>query len=47
MGGLVYLAAMVAVFVVVYWCVKNDKVPENSPTTGILKMKHYQQDKKE
>jgi hypothetical protein len=39
MQGLYYLLSIVAVFVVLWWYIRNDKVKEGEPTTGLLAMK--------
>lgn len=38
-GGLFFLASIVAVFIVLRWFKDNDTVPENQPTKGLLAMK--------
>jgi hypothetical protein len=39
MGGIFFLASIVAVFIVLNWFSENDRVPENEPTKGLLAMK--------
>ena len=38
-GGLLFLAAIIAVAVVLIWSLKNDNVPNDGKTTGLLAMK--------
>lgn len=38
-GGLLFLAAIICVAVVLMWSLKNDKVPNDGKTTGLLAMK--------
>jgi hypothetical protein len=38
-GGLFFLASIIAVFIVFDWFRRNDTVPEDKPTTGLLAMK--------
>ena len=38
-GGIFFLASIIAVFIVLRWFVENDRVPENEQTTGLLAMK--------
>lgn len=38
-GGVFFLASIIAIFIVLDWFRKNDQVPENEPTTGLLAMK--------
>lgn len=37
-GGIFFLASIIAIFLVLDWFRKNDRVPENEPTTGLLAM---------
>jgi len=39
MQGIYYLLSIVAVFVVFAWYIRNEKVPDGSPTRGLLAMK--------
>ncbi len=39
MGGIYYGLSMVAVFLVIYWFIKNDSVPMDDRTSGFLAMK--------
>ena len=39
MNGIYYGLSIIAVFVVVYWYIKNDRKQPNEPTTGLLAMK--------
>lgn len=38
-GGVFFLASIIAIFIVLDWFTKNDRVPENEPTKGLLAMK--------
>lgn len=38
-GGLFFLASIIAIFIVLEWFTKNDKIPEDQPTTGLLAMR--------
>jgi len=38
-GGLFFLASIVAVFIVLKWLAENDGIPENEPTKGLLAMR--------
>ncbi len=38
-GGIFFLASIIAIFVVLDWFRRNDRVPENEPTRGLLAMK--------
>ncbi|MCG8693436.1 MAG: hypothetical protein MI806_19710 [Minwuiales bacterium] len=38
-GGLLFLAAIIGVAVVLIWSLKNDNVPNDGKTTGLLAMK--------
>jgi len=38
-GGIFFLASIVAVFIVLQWFVDNDRVPENEQTKGLLAMR--------
>jgi len=38
-GGIFFLASIIAVFIVLRWFVENDRVPENEQTNGLLAMK--------
>ncbi len=38
-GGLLFLSAIIGVAVVLMWSLKNDKVPNDGKTTGLLAMK--------
>ncbi len=37
-GGIFFLASIIAIFIVRNWFTKNDRVPEGEPTTGLLAM---------
>jgi hypothetical protein len=37
-GGIFFLASIIAIFLVLDWFRKNDRVPESEPTTGLLAM---------
>jgi hypothetical protein len=37
-GGIFFLASIIAIFVVLNWFKENDGRPENEPTTGLLAM---------
>jgi hypothetical protein len=37
-GGIFFLASIIAIFIVLNWFKENDKRPENEPTTGLLAM---------
>jgi hypothetical protein len=39
MQGIYYLLSVIAVFVVLIWYIRNDKIPEGEPTRGLLAMK--------
>ena len=39
MNGLYFLGSIIAVFVVIIWFVRNDKVQGDEATTGLLAMK--------
>lgn len=39
MSGLFFLASIILVYVVFIWFIRNDKVPDDQKTTGILAMK--------
>ncbi len=39
MSGLYFLGSIIAVFVVFVWFIRNEKVPEDQQTTGLLAMK--------
>jgi hypothetical protein len=39
MSGLYFLGSIIAVFVVFVWFSRNDKVPTDQQTTGLLAMK--------
>lgn len=45
MTGLFFLAALIAIVLVVVWCVKNDKLSDDEPTTGFFAMKHHESEK--
>ena len=38
-GGIFFLASIIAVFIVLRWFVENDRVTENEQTNGLLAMK--------
>lgn len=42
MGGLFFLMALGGIFIVVVWCIKNDKFSDDEPTIGLLAMKHHE-----
>ena len=44
MQGLYYLLSIVAVFVVFIWFIRNDKIKEGQPSTGLLAMKNPETD---
>lgn len=37
-GGIFFLASIIAIFIVLDWFTKNDRIPESEPTTGLLAM---------
>jgi hypothetical protein len=37
-GGIFFLASIIAIFIVLYWFKDNDGRPANEPTTGLLAM---------
>jgi len=39
MQGLYYLLSIVAVFIVLIWYIRNDRLAEGEPTRGLLAMK--------
>jgi hypothetical protein len=39
MSGLYFLGSIIAVFIVFVWFIRNDKVPADQQTTGLLAMK--------
>lgn len=41
MAGVLYLLSLVAIVLVVVWSIKNDKIAEDEPTTGLLAMKKH------
>ncbi len=45
-GGIFFLASIIAIFIVLDWFVKNDRVPENEQTSGLLAMKLPEKDNK-
>ncbi|NKB56811.1 MAG: hypothetical protein GKS00_10790 [Alphaproteobacteria bacterium] len=42
MSGVFFIATLLGIFIVVVWCVKNDKLSDDEPTTGLLAMKHHE-----
>lgn len=38
-GGVFFLASIIAIFIVLNWFTKNDTVPEDQPTSGLLAMR--------
>jgi len=40
MQGIYYVLSIVGVFIVLWWYVRNDKVKDSEPTTGLLAMKN-------
>lgn len=38
-GGIFFLASIIAIFIVLNWFTKNDTVPEDKQTTGLLAMR--------
>lgn len=44
-GGIFFLASIVAIFIVLRWCRDNDKRPEGELTTGLLAMPLPETDK--
>jgi hypothetical protein len=39
MSSVYYGLSLLAIFVIINWCVSNDRVPSDEPTTGLLAMK--------
>ena len=44
MQGIYYLLSIVAVFVVIVWYIRNDRLAEGEPTRGLLAMKESRED---
>jgi hypothetical protein len=42
MQGIYYGLSIVAVFVIIFWYIKNDDSAADEPTTGLLAMKHVE-----
>jgi hypothetical protein len=42
MSGIYYALSIVALFVIIRWCLSNDRIAPNEPTTGLLAMKDNQ-----
>lgn len=40
MSSILYMLALLGIAIVVVWSVKNDKIPDDKPTVGLLAMKH-------
>lgn len=38
-GGIFFLGSIIAIFIVLNWFVKNDAVPADKPTSGLLATK--------
>lgn len=38
-GGIFFLASIIAIFIVLRWWIANDGVPDDGKTTGLLAMK--------
>lgn len=39
MSGIYYLLSLIAIFVIIFWFVANDRIPSDKPTKGLLAMK--------
>lgn len=39
LNGIYFLGSIIAVLIVFVWYIRNDKVPADKPTTGLLAMK--------
>ena len=41
MSGIYYILSIIAIFLIIRWVIRNDRISPDSPTKGLLAMKDH------